>query len=78
MVIRIQKRQYAVVPLDAAQDENLGPEALGLLTYLFSLPPDQRIRKTELYQRFANSSKGSIDTALKQLAEAGYLDLQST
>lgn len=64
---------YESIPREMLQDTNLSLEAIGLLSYMQSLPEDWKLYKTELYNRFPKNKRRSIDNIWKELVEHNYL-----
>lgn len=56
-----------------AQDINLSWQALGLLTYIQSLPDNWVIWKTKLYELRGKNGRTSTEAAFKELEDAGYI-----
>jgi hypothetical protein len=54
------------------RDESLSLEALGMICYLRSLPPDWRVMPTQLAKRFS-CGRERIARILNELIEAGYI-----
>lgn len=53
--------------------EVLSLQAIGLISYLQSLSDTWELHKTELYKRFAKNGERSVNSAWKELLEAGYI-----
>lgn len=63
---------FAQVPKTALKDRNLSLKAKGLYSYLFSLPEDWKIFKTEIVKNFSDG-KDSLNSAFKELEANGYI-----
>lgn len=63
---------FAQVPKTALKDPKLSLKAKGLYSYLFSLPEDWKVYKTEIVKHFLDG-KDSMNGAFKELTENGYL-----
>jgi hypothetical protein len=63
---------FAQVPKPALKDRNLSLKAKGLYAYLFSLPEDWKVFKTEIVKNFSDG-KDSLNAAFKELEKFGYL-----
>jgi len=68
------KTQYFAMRNKEAQRSDLSYEALGLLTYLISLPDDWEINVTSL-QRASFAGRDKVRRMVKELLQAGYLRL---
>jgi hypothetical protein len=64
---------FELVPRETIQDPRLSLQALGLLINICSYPEDWKLYKTELYQRFAKNKRSSVQSAWKELMDAGYI-----
>lgn len=64
---------FTQVPKTALKDRNLSLKAKGLYAYLFSLPEDWKVFKTEIITN-SNDGRDSFNTAFKELEEFGYLE----
>ncbi len=73
-VIKIKKRGNPSVMFDKTflRDKRLSAKSNGMLAYLLSLPADWSLHVNELVQHFSDGKK-SIDCALKELKEFGYV-----
>ena len=77
-LIRLEQRRnerYKTVYLEAAEHPHLSWKAKGLHLYLMSRPPGWQIRYNDLLQR-AKDSKTSLSSAIKELQDAGYLNIE--
>jgi len=63
---------FAQVPKTALKDKNLSLKAKGLYSYLFSLPEDWKVYKTEIVKN-CSDGKDSMNAAFKELEKYGYL-----
>lgn len=63
---------FAQVPKTALKDKRLSLKAKGLYSYLFSLPEDWKVYKTEIVKNCADG-KDSMNAAFKELEMYGYL-----
>ena len=73
-ITKFQKTKgFESLPREMLQDTNLSLEAIGLLSYMQSLPEDWKLYKTELYTRFPKNKRRSIDNIWKELVEHNYL-----
>lgn len=73
-ISKFQKgKGYESIPRELLQDTNLSLEAIGLLSYMQSLPENWKLYKTELYTRFPKNKRRSIDNIWKELVENNYL-----
>jgi len=63
---------FAQVPKTALRDKKLSLKAKGLYAYLFSLPEDWKVYKTEVVKNFSDG-KDSLNSAFKELENNGYL-----
>lgn len=69
-----KNKGYESLSRDMLQDtENLSLQAIGLLSYLTSLPEGWQIHKTELYRKFNKNGKKSVSSAWNNLVESGYI-----
>lgn len=69
---------YVRLPRDTAQDSHIGWRALGMLTYMLSLPPDWIFYLSHLAGRREGHGNGraAATAALKELQELGYLKIE--
>lgn len=67
-----KKDNYTVLDNTFIRDSNLSLRAKGLMTYLLSLPDDWEIHLSEL-QNHATDGRDSLQKAIKDLEENGYL-----
>lgn len=67
------KTQFLVMRNDDIQRKDLSYEAIGLLTYLCSLPDDWDIKISTLYRKGAKRDK--MQRMIKELRDAGYMRL---
>lgn len=65
-------QRFTVVPNEIFNDKSMSLKAIGLLTYLLSLPDNWVIYKSELENHFSDGET-SIRTAFKELQEKGYI-----
>ena len=72
-----KQNPYAQIARSAIQDGFLSWKATGLLTYLLSLPDDWQIYLSDLVKR-KTDGMSATRSALKELREAGYIELIST
>lgn len=63
---------FAQVPKSALKDPNLSLKAKGLYAYLFSLPKNWKVYRTELGNHVSDG-KDSLNSAFKELEKFGYL-----
>lgn len=63
---------FAQVPKTALKDKSLSLKAKGLYAYLFSLPEDWKVYKTEIVKHFSDG-KDSLNSAFKELESNGYI-----
>lgn len=68
-----RSKGYESLPRELLQDENLSLEAIGLLSYMQSLPETWVLYKTQLYTQFPKNKRSSIDRIWKELVENKYL-----
>jgi hypothetical protein len=67
-----QTDNFTILP-NAIFKTGLSLKAIGLLTYILHLPPDWVIVKTQLYKVMEKDGRQSIDSAWKELADAGFI-----
>lgn len=70
VIKRRHTAQYAQIHNNPLQNDLVDLRAIGLLSYLMSLPSDWKIYKTQLYKKF---SRKNIDAAWKELATKNYI-----
>ncbi|UYX52587.1 hypothetical protein M3Y14_30430 [Bacillus thuringiensis] len=70
VIKRRHTNQYAQIHNNPLQNDLVDLRAIGLLSYLMSLPSDWIIYKTQLYKKF---SRKNIDAAWKELANKNYV-----
>lgn len=63
---------FTMVPKIALKDPKLSLKAKGLYSYLFSLPEDWKVYKTEIVKHFTDG-KDSMNSAFKELEDNGYI-----
>src|SRR3982751_2272751 len=63
---------FAQVPKSALKDPKLSLKAKGLYCYLFSLPEDWKVFKTEVVKNISDG-RDSMNAAFKELEQFGYL-----
>lgn len=68
-----RSKGYESLPREMLQDSNLSLEAIGLLSYMQSLPVNFKLYKTYLYKQFPKNKRTSIDRIWKELTENKYL-----
>ena len=71
------KKDYTCVCNHAIRNKNLSFKAKGLFVYLLSLPDDWELYKSELKDH-SKDKRVSIDLALNELIENGYLKISKT
>lgn len=64
--------QYASIPNRTLRDPRLSPDALGVLTFLLSLPSDWQVRAEQVRKHF-KVGKLRQQRFYRELEEAGYL-----
>jgi len=64
---------FAMIPNELLADENLSWKAKGVLCYLLSMPYDWKIHTNEI-EKHAIDGRESLNTAIKQLIELGYIE----
>jgi hypothetical protein len=69
-------QEYVVVPNGVARDKRLSFLARGLLVMLLSLPPDWHVT-TDMLAEDNPDSRTGIRAAMRELREAGYVQLLS-
>lgn len=71
----ISDKPFLILPRETAQDAGLGWRALGILSYMLSLPADWQFFLAELSRRRDGHGNGRAATtaALRELQDAGYL-----
>jgi hypothetical protein len=67
---------FAQVPTSALRDKTLSLKAKGLYAYLFSLPEDWKVYKTEIVNNFSDG-KDSMNAAFKELENNGYITVKT-
>lgn len=70
----LHKQDYTCVSNHALRNKNLSFKAKGLFVYLLSLPDDWELYKSELKDH-SKDKRVSIDSALNELIENGYLKI---
>jgi hypothetical protein len=73
----LHKKDYTCVSNHALRNKNLSFKAKGLFVYLLSLPDDWELYKSELKDH-SKDKRVSIDSALNELIENGYLKISKT
>jgi len=63
---------YTIIPNSIIQSELLSFDAIGILTYLLSLPTDWSIVKTNLHKKI-KISESRLDKAFKELIKHNYI-----
>ena len=78
-IFKRQKKEinYTVLDNTFIKDVNLSWKAKGLMTYLLSLPDTWEIHLSEL-QKHATDGRDSLQKAIKELVEKGYLIKEQT
>lgn len=66
------EENFTVIKNEPLRDERMSWKATGLYCYLCSLPPNWKIRKTDLINRKKDGRK-IVDSALEELEQLGYL-----
>lgn len=64
---------FAQVPKHCLKDKNVSLKAKGLYAYLFSLPEDWKVYKSEIVTNVSDG-KDSLNSAFKELEKFGYLE----
>lgn len=73
-IIRVEKqRKYTCVSNVPLQDTRLSLKARGLITYCLSLPDNWTYSVSGLVKVIGSEGKSSIQSALRELEECGYL-----
>lgn len=67
---------FAQVPKSCLKDKNVSLKAKGLYSYLFSLPEDWKVYKSEILTHFTDG-KDSLNAAFKELEKFGYLESEA-
>lgn len=66
---------FTMLPNALIRDKRLPWPALGLLSYLISLPPDFRLSLKNLAVEKPGSKRDATRTALRYLQDAGYVEV---
>ena len=67
---------FTQVPKACLKDKNVSLQAKGLYAYLFSLPEDWKVYKSEIATHIADG-KDSLNSAFKELELFGYLESEA-
>lgn len=67
---------FAQVPKGCLKDKNISLKAKGLYAYLFSLPEDWKVYKSEIVTNISDG-KDSLNAAFKELETFGYLESEA-
>lgn len=67
---------FTMVPKACLRDKNVSLKAKGLYSYLFSLPEDWKVYKSEVLTHFPDG-KDSLNAAFKELEKFGYLESEA-
>ena len=67
-----QKSNFTIINNTSLKDKRLSLKAKGLIAYMLSLPDDWVFYETELVNH-STDGKHSVNSALKELQDAGYL-----
>lgn len=70
-----KKDNFTVLDNTCLHDDRLSLKAKGLHSYLMSLPPDWKLYKSELQSHSADG-KDSLDSAIKELIDYGYIEIR--
>lgn len=70
------ENSFAQVPKACLKDKNLSLKAKGLYAYLFSLPEDWKVYKSEVATHISDG-KDSLNAAFKELETFGYLESEA-
>lgn len=70
------ENSFAQVPKACLKDKNVSLKAKGLYAYLFSLPEDWKVYKSEVVTHLADG-KDSLNAAFKELEVFGYLESEA-
>ncbi len=73
---KISKDSTVIVDKRILHDPNLSWEAKGVMAYLETLPEGAEIKAQELTGHF-NDTQETIEAALKELVEQGYLEKET-
>lgn len=68
-------RDFTVIPNRVLRDDAVSYRARGVLAYLLSQPPDWQVSASRLALE-CGEGRDAIRTALRELMNAGYLELQ--
>lgn len=70
------ENNFAQVPKSCLKDKNVSLKAKGLYSYLFALPEDWKVYKSEVVTHLADG-KDSLNAAFKELEKFGYLESEA-
>lgn len=68
-----RKDNFSIINNDVLNDERLSFKARGLLVYMLSKPDDWQFYTSELQKHSEKDGRRSIESALKEIQDAGYL-----
>lgn len=72
-IIRVKSEKGFTIINNSVFTSGLSLKAIGLLSYILHLPSDWVIIKTQLYKTMAGDGRSSIDSAWKELSDAGFI-----
>jgi predicted transcriptional regulator len=74
-IIRVKEhtKHFTIILNEVLQTNEMSARAKGLYAYLISLPDDWKIYKTELTRHFTEG-RDALDSAFKELEQAGYIE----
>lgn len=75
IILRRVRSNFTTLPNEIIQDPKLSWKALGLLTYILSLPDNWKLRLSHLSQQ-KKTGRDATRTGLRELEEAGYLYME--
>lgn len=74
MIIRREHNgNFTILPNNIVNDERLSVEAIGVLAYLLSRPPNWKIRHAQL-RKACRVGRQKLQRIIRELIQAGYLD----
>ena len=68
-----RKDKFSIINNDTLNDDRLSFKARGLLAYMLSKPDDWQFYVSELQKHSQKDGRRAIESALKEIQEAGYL-----
>lgn len=70
------EKGYTILPNHILKDKNITFKAMGILHFLFSLPPDPKLLSVESIAKKSRDGVSAVRSGIEELKIAGYLRIQ--